>query len=118
MISKVKQIDLGFYTRNNPDNPWDKTGGGNFSDKTYIFKIMNRSEYNYRRRCRDRQTGFEDEGNGLTKSEKKEYRFYSGTRCLKDYCIVSKVGYFYDFNLIQGLADKPSENWTMTLKSY
>jgi hypothetical protein len=116
MVSKVKSVYEGWVEVNS--NGVSGALNTNTSKKVNFIKIQNKSEYNFRRRCKDRQTGFEDEGNGFSFAEKKEYRFYNGTRCLKDYCIVSKVGYLTNNLQVGGIVDEPTKEWTMTLKSY
>ncbi|MBC7475828.1 MAG: hypothetical protein H7263_16210, partial [Candidatus Sericytochromatia bacterium] len=62
-----------------------------------------------------------DSGNGYSADEKKEYRFYNGTRCLKDYCITARFGIFkYMGRTFGGVAmyDSTPTEWTLILKSF
>jgi hypothetical protein len=96
MISKLKAVDVGSF--DDPNYYSNGNSSGHATPSTPIeFKILNRSQYNFRKRCKNRETGSEDEGNGFSKVSEKAYRFYNGTRCLKDYCVTSTMGYFDDY---------------------
>lgn len=120
IISKLEHRTGAPYVSGTPAS--GLTYGGTVSgDSKTTIKMMNNSTYNFRRRCRDRQTGIENEGNGYSFNEKKEYRYYNGTRCLKDYCVTSRFGiYEYEGRTSYGgpfYKSTPTE-WTLTLKSY
>lgn len=116
MVSKLKSILIG--TTSDPNyNP--NTGSGGFTstpNRKFDFDIMNRSEFNFRKRCKDRQTGFNDDGNGFSLKDEKTYRFYNGTRCLKDYCVISNFGYFNKEE--SGDPNYNGIKWVLNLKSY
>lgn len=85
--------------------------------KKIFWPILNKSEYNFRKRCRDREVGIKNDGNGYSGSEEKSYRFYNGTRCLKDYCISANFGYKQTPIPHLNLNDT-GQTWALTLKSY
>ncbi|MBC7475857.1 MAG: hypothetical protein H7263_16360, partial [Candidatus Sericytochromatia bacterium] len=99
MISKLEHRTNAPYnggSNYDPTKPEKSSdyGGTVGDDSKSNIKMMNRTEYNIRKRCKNRDTGSEDSGNGYSADEKKEYRFYNGTRCLKDYCITARFGIF------------------------
>jgi hypothetical protein len=126
IISKIEhRVSAPFdggsnYDPNKPEDP-SNFGGTVAGDSKSPIKMLNNSEYNFRKRCRNREVGMINEDNGYSGRDKKEYRFYSGTRCLKDYCITARFGiYEYQGRMIGGISifkSIPTE-WTLTLKSY
>jgi hypothetical protein len=112
---KIKCLSIGTTSEPVYDPNKQTTGLTKTPEHEYDFRILNRSEFNFRKRCKNRETGNESIGNGFSSTNKKEYRFYNGTRCLKDYCIVSTFGYDKYNQAIPGYT---GDKWTLTLKSY
>lgn len=118
MISKIKCLTVG-KTSDPNYNPDTNSGGlTKTPDHDTEYKILNRSQYNFRKRCKNREVGNEDEGNGFSKVNKKAYRFYNGTRCLKDYCVISEFGYFDDRKNVNPQSNYNGDRWVLNLKSY
>jgi hypothetical protein len=117
MVSKLKNRLIG--TTSDPEYSEKKRSGGFTTTPNHdiSYKILNRSTYNFRKRCKNRDVGSEDEGNGFSDSEIKTYRFYNGTRCLKDYCVTSEFGYFNTLKSGTG-TNYNGDRWVLNLKSY
>lgn len=114
MISKLKCVKIG----KSSEPVYVPGEGGGFTSSPSVkisWPILNKSEYNFRKRCRNRETGIENDGNGYSGSEEKSYRFYNGTRCLKDYCISANFGYERTPNFF---VNDSGQTWSLTLKSY